>query len=257
MQAAAISPDGSRIAIALGIEGQSPAVSLLDLRTMERRALSGMAVSDVAWMPGGEALLVAAPAPDGRNDWIWKIPIGGGLPRPILKGEEHWMAPRASPDGGLIAAVRRTAGGHELVLHDLERGDNRVLAVQGTIEAPRWSPDGKLLAWSGGFRPEDLDSTGIWVCSVTKGVPRRLTRDGAWPDWEEDSEHLLFGRYLQNQGLWRLPASGGSPEMVRRQEGEMADLYLHRLDTGCGRTPLLLFYYEYTGALYVLEPPPD
>jgi Tol biopolymer transport system component len=257
MQAAALSPDGSRIALVIGIEGQSPAVSLLDLRTMERRTLSGMAATEVAWMPGGEDLLVAAPAPDGINHWIWRIPIAGGLPQPILKGDVHWRAPQPSPDGRTIAAVRRMATGHELVLHDLELGEERILAVKGTIDAPRWSHDGAILAWSGGWRPEDLGSAGVWVCPAEEGEPRQLTREGAWPVWEPDGEHLLYGRYLAHQGLWRVPLSGGDSQPVWRPEGDLADLYLHRLDTGKGGAPLLLFLYEYTGELYALEPPPD
>jgi DNA-binding winged helix-turn-helix (wHTH) protein/Tol biopolymer transport system component len=257
MQAVALSPDGTRVAIVLGIEAQSPAVSLLDLRTMERRTLSGMAATEVAWMPGGEELLVAAPAPDGIRSWIWQVPVGGGLPHPVIKGEARWRAPQPSPAGGTVAAVRRSVAGDKLVLHDLDSGEQRILAAQGTIEAPRWSPDGSMLAWSGGFRPEDLDSVGLWVCPVVDGAPRRLTMDGAWPDWETNGEYLLYGRYLENQGLWRVPLSGGAPERVLTQVGEMADHYLHRIDTGRNGAPLLLFYYEYTGALYALEPPSE
>jgi Tol biopolymer transport system component len=143
------------------------------------------------------------------------------------------------------------------VLYDLEREDQRILTAQGTIEAPRWSPDGSYIAWSGGWRPEDLGSAGVWVCPVESGTPRRLTMEGAWPAWETDGKHLLYGRYLADQGLWRVSTSGGEPEQVWRPEGNITDYYLHRLDTGRSGTPLLLFYYEYTGALYALEPPPD
>ena len=257
MQAAAISPDGSQVAIVLGIEAQSPAVSLLDLRTMERRTLSGMAASEVAWMPGGDALLVAASAPDGISSWIWQVPSGGGLPQPVIKGEGQWRSPQPSPDGRKIAAVLRSTTGDELVLHDTEQGGRRILASQGTIEAPRWSPDGSLIAWSGGWRPEELGSGGVWVCPVDGGEPRRLTTEGAWPVWEQDGELLLYGRYLAGQGLWRVSLYGGEPEQVWRPEGEITDYYLHRLDTGRNGAPLLLFYYEYTGALYALKLPQD
>jgi Tol biopolymer transport system component len=257
IQAAALSPDGSRIALVIGVEAQSPAVSLLDLRTMERRTLSGMAATEVAWMPGGEDLLVAAPAPDGISSWIWRIPIAGGLPQPVLKGNVHWRTPQPSPDGRTIAAVRRSANGHELVLHDLEQGDERIVAVKGTIDAPRWSPDGTILAWSGGWRPEDLASAGVWVCPLDESTPRRLTGEGAWPVWEEDGEHLVYGRYLASQGLWRVSFFGGAPQLVWSPDGVMTDLYLHRLDAGRSGAPLLLILYEYTGELYALEPLPD
>jgi Tol biopolymer transport system component len=255
MQAAALAPDGTRIAIALGAAAQSPAVSLLDLDTMERHTVSGMAASAVAWMPGGSELLIAAHAPDGISNWIWRLPTAGGLPQPVLKGEVYWNWPSPSPDGALIAAVRRSASGDELVLHHLEQDRDRVLAAKPIIETPRWSPDGRFLAWSGGTRPDDVGSGGVWVCPAEGGVPRRLTVDGAWPVWEGDGEHILFARYLENEGLWRVPLTGGTPHLVRRFGGEMQELYVEGLDIGQSGTPLLLFFYRFTSELFVLESP--
>ena len=82
-----------------GTSGQPTAVSVLDLETSERHTLSGMTATAVAWMPDGHGLLIAAPAPDGVNHWIWRLPMEGGLPEPVLKGAVHWDAPSASPDG--------------------------------------------------------------------------------------------------------------------------------------------------------------
>jgi Tol biopolymer transport system component len=256
MQAAALSPDGRRIALALGTEAQSPAVSLIEVETAERRTLSGMAASAVAWMPDGREILMASPAPDGVSHWIWRLPVDGGLPRPVLKGTAHWDSPGASPDGRTIAAVKRSASGSELVLQDLERGRDRLLAASRTILSPRFSPDGRRVAWSGGWRPEEVGSGGIWVCPVEEGgSPRRLTKEGAWPVWEPDGEHLLFARFLENRGIWRVPLAGGPPRLVRPLNGELDDLYLQALSDGRAGGPLLLLMYEYTGALYALEPP--
>jgi Tol biopolymer transport system component/DNA-binding winged helix-turn-helix (wHTH) protein len=254
VQDVALSPDGGRIALALGTEGQSPGVSVIDLDTLERQTLSGMAASSLAWMPDGRALLVAAPAPDGANHWIWRLPLAGGLPQPVLKGTRRWDFPRASPDGTTIASVRRSTTGQELVLHDLRTGSNRSLASKGVILSPRWSPDGRFVAWSGGWRPDEVGSGGVWVCAAEGGSLRRLTRDGAWPLWEEDGGHLLYSRFLENKGIWRVPSGGGPSRLVRRLDGDMNDLYLQGLDSGRNGRPVLLLMYEYTGELYLLEP---
>jgi len=255
MQFAALSPDGTRIAVALGAEAQSPAVGVIDINTMERRTLSGMDASAVAWMPGGRELLIAAPAPDGVNHWIWRLPVGGGLPEPVLKGAQHWDSPAPSPDGTIIAAVRRSANGSELVVHDLENGRDRVVTSKAVIIAPRWSPDGRFLVWSGDWRPDEVGSGGVWVCPVAGGSPRRLTADGAWPVWDEDGEHVLFARFIEHRGIWRVPLTGGPARRARALDGEMQDLYLQGLDTGRTGAPVLFFMYEYTGELYALEPP--
>jgi DNA-binding winged helix-turn-helix (wHTH) protein/Tol biopolymer transport system component len=256
MRGAAISPDGGRVAIAFGAEAQSPAVSVLDVRTQQRHTLSGMAASAVAWVPDGRNVLVASPAPDGVSEWIWRLPVDGGLPEPVLKGEEHWDAPRPSPDGTQIAAVRNLAAESELIVHDLEGDSRRVIARSTVITAPRWSPDGRWLAWSGSWRPDDLASGGIWVSEAAGGTPRRLTVDGAWPQWETDGQHLLYARFLEHDGIWRVPLAGGAPRLVRRLENEMEGLYLEGLDIGSSGAPLLFFLSKTTGELYVLEPPP-
>jgi DNA-binding winged helix-turn-helix (wHTH) protein/Tol biopolymer transport system component len=255
IRAVALSPESSRIAIAVGAEAQSPAVSVLDLRTMERRTLSGMSASALAWMPDGESVLVAAPAPDGISHWIWQIPVNGGLPHPLIKDEAHWYNPSPSPDGTSIAVVRRRPTDSELVIHHLEGGRQRTLARSAEIESPHWSPDGHLLAWSGGHRPNDLESGGVWVCPAQGGTPRRLTADGAWPVWEEDGAHLLFVRFLEHDGIWRMALAGGEPSLVRRADGELQHFLLEGLDAGTKPEPLMLLLSRSTGELYVLESP--
>jgi hypothetical protein len=173
----------------------------------------------------------------------------------VLKGATHWDSPSASPDGKMVAAVRRSESGAELVLHDLVTGRERTLASKAVILAPRWSPDGRLVAWSGDWRPEEVGSGGVWVCPAEGGPPRRLTPDGAWPVWGADGAHLLYSRFIENKGIWRVSLAGGEPRLAQRLDGDLQDLYLQGLDTGDGGTPILLFMYEYTGELYALEPP--
>jgi DNA-binding winged helix-turn-helix (wHTH) protein/Tol biopolymer transport system component len=257
MTAAALSPDGGRIAIAQGAEAQSPAVTVLDVDTRKRRTLSGMTASAVAWWPDGRSLLVAAAAPDGISNWIWRLPAAGGLPEPVLKGEVSWEWPSASPDGTRIAAARVSETASELVVLDLQRNDERVLARGASIRMPTWSPDGRLLAWSGAWRPDDLISGGIWVCPVEGSTPRRLVVDGARPVWEADGEHLLFLRFLEHEGIWRVPVSGGTPSLVYRLEEELRQLSPEGLDIGRAGGPLLLILYRFSGELYALEAPDE
>jgi DNA-binding winged helix-turn-helix (wHTH) protein/Tol biopolymer transport system component len=253
--AAALSPGGEQIALALGAAAQSPSVVVLDLRTMDRHTLSGMTASAVAWAPGGEDLLIAAAAPDGINRWIWRLPVNGSLPTPLMKGQQSWDAPTLSPDESRIAAVRRRQGNFELVVHDLDRNEDRVLALKESIIAPRWSPDGRLVAWSGSWRPDDLLSGGIWVAPAEGEQPRRLITDGAWPVWEPDGRHLLFLRFQEHKGIWRLPIDGGPAHLVGSLEGELGDLFLEGIDIGRGGAPLLLLLSTFAGEMYAFEPP--
>ena len=62
-------------------------------------------------------------------------------------------------------------------------------------------------------------------------------------------------RFMEHRGIWRVPLVGGEPGLVRRLEGEVADLSLEGLDNGRAGDPLLLFLARFTSELYVLEPP--
>lgn len=145
----------------------------------------------------------------------------------------------------------------ELVVRDLDRGTDHLVTRKPVIEAPRWSSDGRFLAWSGRQRSEDTESGGIWVCELDRGTPRRLTLDGAWPVWEPDGTHLLFGRFLHERGIWRVALAGGEPQMARTLEPEMTDLYLERLDAGRDGRPILFLTAQFTGEIYALEAPTD
>ena len=176
-------------------------------------------------------------------------------PTPMMKGQESWDAPALSPDGSRISAVRLRPGGSELVVHDLEQDEDRVLALKESIVAPRWSPDGRLVAWSGSWRPDDLMSGGIWISPAEGGQPRRLSTDGAWPVWEPDGRHLLFLRFQEHKGIWRLPIDGGPARLVGGLEGELGGLFLEGIDIGRGGAPLLLLLSTFTGEMYAFEPP--
>jgi TolB protein len=91
-----------------------------------------------------------------------------------------------SPDGSSVAILRRAC---ESPLPDdvfvLARdGDDRRLLVRRGLEAPSWSPDGRLLAvW--------LD-TGIHVVALDGSRRRLLTRDGFDPAWSPTGERIVF-----------------------------------------------------------------
>ncbi len=94
----------------------------------------------------------------------------------------------------------------------------RLTSSQGIETEPQFSPDGKLIAFTGDY----TGNSEIYVIEATGGEPRRLT----WhPDvdralgWTPDGKHVLFASsrasaptgFLQ---LWIAPASGGSPEKL-------------------------------------------
>jgi DNA-binding winged helix-turn-helix (wHTH) protein/Tol biopolymer transport system component len=251
----ALAPDRHRLATIVGARGHQPALEVFDLGSRERRVVSGLEAADVSWSADGQALLVSAGAPDRSAQWIWRVPVDGGLPTPVLRGRDSWSWPAASPDGRRIAAVRGDASGETLVVTELESGRSAELAVAPVIADLHWSPDGRWLAWSGSERPPEADAGGIWLMPSVGGPVQRLVPDGQFPTWI-GADELLFVRTLANRGVWRLRMSDESIELtpsgvLPRVQGVWG------LDAGPHGEPVVVLTKSHTPLLYELEAPRD
>ncbi len=86
---------------------------------------------------------------------------------------------------------------------------------------PALSPDGKLIAYASGT----ADATRIFVRQVEGGTPVEVARDGEGsqraPQWSPDGSSLLF---TNQQGIYRVPALGGIPQLIVRSVRPGANL---------------------------------
>ena len=149
-----------------GVEIQRVAVAAADAPKPEPPVLATPAdlyAYEFDWSPDSKALAYIAADPPGENNW-WVAKLYtqalGGAAKAIL-------APAEVPGP----------------LHGLQ------------IAVPRWSPDGKALAFIGGLM-SDQGATGgdVWIVSAEGGAPRNLTAQRpatpAWIEWG-DNEHLF------------------------------------------------------------------
>ena len=84
--------------------------------------------------------------------------------------------------------------------------------------APRWSPDGKWIA----FIAEHDGRTDVFVAAADGSGERRLTDDDVvdrYPAWDPESRHLVFARQLASGwDLFTLDVGDPDAEPVRRTE---------------------------------------
>ncbi len=202
VNAPAFSPDGSKIAF-LYVEGATrPAGALAAMKPpsgvigeddveIQRVAVTSlqMAAPNAAmttpadlhvyefdWSPDSKSLAYVAADPPGENNWwvakLYTQPLNG--------------APK------VVLAPAEVSG----PLHGLQ------------IAVPRWSPDGKAIAFIGGLM-SDQGSTGgdVWIVSANGGQPRDLSQgrptSPAWVEWDG------------NDHLYVTELAGGNSQLLR------------------------------------------
>lgn len=107
--------------------------------------------------------------------------------RPIEADDLFRMAqvndPQVAPDGRTVAYTVTTLDKGDnryraaIWILDLERGaTTRLTNGEHRDGAPRWSPDGRRLAFVSDRNPDELGKGQLWIIARAGGEPRRLTR---------------------------------------------------------------------------------
>jgi Tol biopolymer transport system component len=165
------------------------------------------------WSPDGRTLLVRGKDEIGRG--LFQIQVQSGEVEPLIR------FPPGS--GNLAVRMEWLAGGRELLywwfgeqssnslrVRNLDTGGEKVL-YEGHI-SPRFglSPDKRQLA----FTLHQGDRAALMIVPTVGGEPQLVLYPefGAPSElqWGPDGKYL----YYKNEGLWRVPASGGQPERL-------------------------------------------
>jgi Tol biopolymer transport system component len=224
------SPDGNQIAFAWNSEKGNNFdiyVKLVNTTTPPLRLTFNPADDlNPAWSPDGRQ--IAFVRQSGSEISIFVVPALGGPERKLYSGTsaffllyEYGNTLSWSADGKYLAfsGQRSPREPNSIFFLSLETFETREVTSPpaGFLgdSTPAFSPDGKYLAFVRGASSRDVE---IYVMPAAGGEPKRLTfdnRSGRSLAWTANGREILFSSWLYgNLRLWRVSASGGTPEQV-------------------------------------------
>jgi len=168
-----------------------------------RRVTTGEQVVEFhSLSPDGQWLAFDSNRRGGNTD-IYRVPVDGGTPEPLIDQPNDVYHPVWSPDGTEIVfrTFHAEEGIHQLNLVPAAGGAAVVLAAfSGITESPDWSPDGLTIAFET-FGNEGSWYSTTWTVSRTAvgepwSDPAELTDLPCWfPEWSPDGEMLSCWLY--------------------------------------------------------------
>lgn len=177
-----------------------------------------------AWSPDGKQIAFVRQSSEGNDLLI--IPALGGPERKLAHLEAQWpFSVMWHPDGKSIAFADRKPPEepYSVILLSVETRERRRLTAPsepGVLAGDRtfaFSPDGKRLAFVR-FGSRLGSPNTLYVVSLEGGAPRPIFSENVsfgGIAWTADSRDLVFSSDVEGSSkLWRIPASGGVPELL-------------------------------------------
>ncbi|TCC66070.1 amidohydrolase [Kribbella pittospori] len=164
------------------VTAKRPRPKVPDLESTARRPVLGIACPAVS--PDGEWIAFRS------LNALWLAATSGrGQPRQLVADGYFNSDPDFSPDGSKLLYASDRDGTADLWLHDLKTGaDSKLSSLPGAQTAPRFSPDGKQVAYQ--------DQDGIaWVLDLSSGQVRQLTPPLFQPgrvSWSRDGKTIVL-----------------------------------------------------------------
>jgi len=150
-------------------------------------------VSIVRWSPDGKYIAFMGKMPD--KPWnIYLVPIGGGLPRPLLEDGRNAVDPEWSADGYSLMYGRPpeswAEAGMPKAIYTMNLTSNEIRKLPGSdgLYSPRWSPDGRYAV----AMPLDEKKLVLFDFSTQQWQDFATLPHIGNPQWSPDSNYIYI-----------------------------------------------------------------
>jgi dipeptidyl aminopeptidase/acylaminoacyl peptidase len=218
------SPDGKRIAFVSAVPGPETADAAGDPMVITRYLYKPDAAEGLTHFN------------DNRRLHLFVVDLSSGHVEQLTSGNHYEHSIDWSPNGQeLLFLTNRDADSDEFFNYDIyalklaDKTLRRITATESNEYHPRWSPDGRMIAYEATKRgltdrETTMEDTHAWVMNADGTNAREVAghvddRQGP-PAWSVDSRALLFT--VQERGntrLYRAPLDGAKPEAVVSERG--------------------------------------
>ncbi|HKQ96694.1 MAG TPA: hypothetical protein VJV75_02350, partial [Candidatus Polarisedimenticolia bacterium] len=194
----AVSPDGKKLAVAIGDPLRTIWIIDLAQGTRSRLTFDTQIHISPTWSPDGRT--IAYTSGTSPNGTIHRKSADGSSADEVVAEEKgaNFSAPTFTPDGKSVVCIRATGpSGNAIVVVPLE-GDRTPKVVvpapnpQANLNYPRVSPDGRWLAYSS----TETGRLQLYVTSFPSGSGKWLVSDQTSdiPAWRRDGKELYYVR---------------------------------------------------------------
>jgi Tol biopolymer transport system component len=223
LESIAWSPDGRTIAVPGTHEGRLHGeIVFVDSASGTPRVVetpAWRAITHVAWLPDGSAVLVNAQELSGESgaSQIWLLPFPEGAPRQVTNDLGTYTGLSVAKTGRSFVSVRNELRTKIYIVAERAAAhDDAITSGAGTddgVEGIAWTPDNRLV-----YTSSSGGNTDIWIMDVDGMNRSQLTTTAGadnWPVVSPDGRLVVFVSERDGTpAMWRMDIDGGRQQRL-------------------------------------------